>query len=105
MERICQETQTEGKTATQTLSRTLQEWRDFDHLDFGKRGYYKLNNVKIDYTKFLNKNGQQSKGEKMTKMLLEALNIKFETEKTFPNLRNKNFYALIFILNTTTVAL
>ena len=93
---IIKETKTNGKTPANTMSRSLQELRDFGFIQFTDSGSYKLMAKLIDFDKILGPRKNMSKGEKLIASILEDLNIKFETEKTFADLKHKSFLRFDF---------
>ena len=97
-----------GATPDQTLSRTLQSLRDAGLIVFHSRGIYRLvkNNsettnlllaqekvsreTKADRAARADKTSKkESRGEAIVRKLLDSMNIKYEKEKTFKEMRLK----------------
>lgn len=92
------ETESMGKTTNQTLSRIFQDLRDCGFLEFTKRGFYRLKNLKMndDLVKKMKSGAKMSKGEKLIANLLQDLGIPFETQKKFKDLKHKGYLSFDF---------
>jgi very-short-patch-repair endonuclease len=96
--RIIQETNSIGKTPTQTMSRILQELRNQQLIVFKSKGSYELvaNDEQIaKYIKFIQKS-TMSKGERCVAVTLKDLKIEYTREKTFKDLKFKGFLRFDF---------
>jgi hypothetical protein len=92
---IINKTKSKGKTPDRTLSRTLQELRDQGFIKFLGRGEYILQQFKIQLDRLFQRT--MSKGEKLVANLLRELDIPFEQEKTFQDLKHKGFLRFDFV--------
>ncbi len=90
-----------GITPDATIRATLQNLRNFGLLQFlsteGESGIYRLKSANLVpvVLKMLSKR-RRSKGEMMIAMILDSLGIKYETEKTFLDLKRKGFLRFDF---------
>nr|QQV29598.1 hypothetical protein K-LCC10_0343 [Kaumoebavirus] len=93
MNEIKSETNSVGKTPAQTMSRILQHLRDEGFINFGeKRGTYVLK----EYEKISAKG--PSKGEKMVERILEKLEVGYETQQRFADMKDKGLLSLDFYI-------
>ncbi|ARA72135.1 hypothetical protein BNJ_00313 [Kaumoebavirus] len=90
--KITSDTNSIGKTPAQTLSRILQNLRDEGFLLFMGRGTYKLK----DYEKISPKG--PSKGEKLVERILNKIEVAYETQQRFGDMRDKGYLSLDFYL-------
>lgn len=93
---IVKETRSVGKTPANTMSRCLQDLRDYGFISFLSPGHYKLIESRIEVSKVLLPKKKQSKGERLIAEILTELGITFETEKIFPNLKYRGFLRFDF---------
>lgn len=96
LSQIVTATQSRGKTPSQTLSRILQDLRNYGFLKFVKKGVYELQPYTIDQCALVQPTNKISKGERLVKSLLRSLGINFEREKTFQDLKHKGFLRFDF---------
>ena len=89
---IINDTKTVGKTPENTLNKVLQDLRDMGFLSFLSKGQYKLLRANFNISK------KQSKGEKKIEQLLIDMNIPFEKEKRFHDLKHKGYLRFDFFI-------
>jgi hypothetical protein len=99
--KIIEETECKGKTPQYTMSRTLQELRDDNLIQFIKPGIYKLNKGTME--NLIQKTKGISKGEIFIGNILKELNIPFTREKKFSDLRYKSFLRFDFYFRVKNI--
>lgn len=96
LDQIIKETGTKGKTPENTLSRNLQELRDFGILEFvDNKGNYKLVAKQICLLAQTSSK-KMSKGEKLIAKLLDELGYDFIREKVFSDCKHKRLLRFDF---------
>ena len=93
---IIKETQTKGKTPDRSANCSLRQLRNLGFMTSQKRGNYTLRPYNSDLMELVKKGREMSKGERLISTLLRSMNVSFEREKTFGDLRYKGLLRLDF---------
>ena len=95
LDSITTQTNSRAKTPHQSLSRVLQELRDYGFVKFISNGQYQLVKKEIDI-QLLCSNKKMSRGEKMVAMILDGMNIPYKRESTHSDLKHKGYLRFDF---------
>lgn len=94
---IQKSTESKAKKPEQSLSRVLQELRDFGFVEFISNGKYKLMKKNIDIALLNSK--KMSRGEKLVSRILDELNVPYKHEVTHHDLKYKGYLRFDFEIN------
>lgn len=97
LDEIKRATNSKGKTPEQSMSRILQEFRNFGFIKFLSNGQYKLTKKDIDVALLQSK--KMSRGEKLVAQILDDFNIPYIQESTHSDLKYKGYLRFDFEIN------